>query len=177
MYAMDATNDFDNRNRAKPAATTGTTTLPAYPSGRRQHAHHSVDFMRTMDNLLAEKGLLALAKTDAAPARVESLIDMDMDEIPELSPGTAGYESRRALRAQYEVKNAQNDKQRCRFCCEDATKIYTMLYKCAEVDREQDPRCGNAPPLQHGDAGGTGADPRALLRGVLGRPYGLLPAV
>jgi len=89
--------------------------------------------MRTMDNLLAENGLLALAKTGAAPARVESLIDMDMDEIPELSPGAAGYESRRALRAQYKMKNAQNDKQRVRFCCEDATKIYTMLYKCAEV--------------------------------------------
>jgi len=40
---MDATNDFDNR--AEPAATTGTTTLPAYPSGRRQHAHHRIDFM------------------------------------------------------------------------------------------------------------------------------------
>ena len=131
MYAMNATNDFDNR--AGPAATTGTTTLPAYPSGRRQHAHHRFDFMRTVDNLLAEKGLLALAKTGAAPARVESLIDMDMDEIPELSPGNASYESRRALRAQHKVKNAQNDKQRCRFFCEDATKIYTMLYKCAEV--------------------------------------------
>ena len=104
MDAMDATNDFDNR--AEPAATTGTTTLPAYPSGRRQYAQHRVDFMRTVDNLLAEKGLLALAKTGAAPARVESLIDMDMDEIPELSPGTAGYESRRGLRAQYKMKNA-----------------------------------------------------------------------
>ena len=89
--------------------------------------------MRTVDNLLAEKGLLALAKTGGAPARVESLIDMDMDEIPELSPGTASYKSRRALRAQHKVKNAQNDKQRCRFYCEDATNIHAMLYKCAEV--------------------------------------------
>jgi len=128
---MNAMDDFDDR--AGPAATTGIMTLPAYPSGRRQHAHHRVDFMRTVDNLLAEKGLLALAKTGAAPARVESLIDMDMDEIPELSPDTASYESRRALRAQHKVKNAQNNKQRCRFYCEDATKIYTMLHKCAEV--------------------------------------------
>jgi len=80
MYAMNATNDFDDC--AGPAATTGTMTLPAYPSGRRQHAHHRVDFVRTMDSLLAEKGLLALAKMGAAPARVESLMDMDMDEIP-----------------------------------------------------------------------------------------------
>ena len=128
---MNAKDDFDDR--AGPAATTGIMNLPAYPSGRRQHAHHRVDFMRTVDNLLAEKGLLALAKMGAAPARVESLIDMDMDEIPELSPGTASYESRRALRAQHKVKNSQNDKQRCRFYCQDATKIYTMLYKCAEV--------------------------------------------
>jgi len=130
---MNATDDFDDR--AGPAATIGIMTLPAYPSGHLQHAHHRVNFMRTVDNLLAARGLLALAlvKKGGAPARAESLIDMDMDEIPELSPGTASYESRRALRAQHKVKNAQNDKQRCRFYCEDATKIYAMLYKCAEV--------------------------------------------
>jgi len=99
MYAMIATDDFDDR--AGPAATTGIMimTLPGYPLGRRQHAHHRVEFLQTVDNLLAARGLLALAKKGGAPARAESLIDMDMDEIPELSPGTASYESRRATRA------------------------------------------------------------------------------
>ena len=88
-----------------------------------------------MDNALAAIGLLATAKKGRAPARAETLIDMDMDEIPELAPGAASYEyeSRRALRAQQKVKNAQNDKQRCRIYCEDATKIYAMLYKSVEV--------------------------------------------
>ena len=38
-----------------------------------------------MDNALAAKGLLATAKTGTMPARAETLINIDMDKIPELA--------------------------------------------------------------------------------------------
>jgi len=77
---MIATDYFDDR--AGPAATTGMMTLPHYPLGSRQHAHHHVEWIRLVDNALAAKRLLATAKKGSAPARAETLIDMDMDEIP-----------------------------------------------------------------------------------------------
>jgi len=64
-------------------------TLPRFPSGSRQHAHHRVEWIRSVDNALAARRLLATAKTGNMPARAETLIDMDMDEIPELAPGAA----------------------------------------------------------------------------------------
>jgi len=70
MYAMNATNDFDDR--AGPAATNGTTTLPAYPSGSQQQTQHRAEWIPSADRPLAGR-LLATAKTGTMPARAETL--------------------------------------------------------------------------------------------------------
>jgi len=67
---MNATNDFDNL--AGPAATTGTTTLPAYPSGSQQQTQHRAEWIPSADRPLAGR-LLATAKTGTMPARAETL--------------------------------------------------------------------------------------------------------
>ena len=105
-YAMITTEYSDDR--AGPAAT-GMMTLPRFPSGSRQQTHHRVEWIRLVDNALAAKGLLATAKTGTVPTKAETLINIDMDEIPELAV--------RGL---------------TRIWCEDATEIYTMLYQSVE---------------------------------------------
>ena len=80
--------------------------LPAFP-GEDFHAHAATQWMESATTRLTEMGLITVAEGGNSP-EMDSIVDIELDDIPSLDESHHGYLRREELRIKTQASNRSN---------------------------------------------------------------------
>ena len=96
-------------------------------AGEEMRLHDAVQFWESAQAALAHAGLLKAAM-GMLPDDAAKIVDVDLDELPDLPPDHRGYERRLETRAHMRAKNKSNRIQRYAIIMRQRTSVYSMMY-------------------------------------------------
>ena len=107
-----------------------TSTMPVM-QGEEMHLHDAVQYWESTQAALAHAGLLKAAM-GMEPDEASKIVDIDLDELPELPADHPGYERRLETRLRMRTQNKSNRRQRYAIIMRQRTSVYSMMYSSAE---------------------------------------------
>ena len=113
-----------------------TTTFPQFP-GEDFPQHVATQYKEIADSRLAARKLLAVAQSGGRrlPPACDSIVDVDLSELPELPPAHRDHERRHENRTKYIAMNKANAQKRRTITLDAWTELYTLLAASTETSR------------------------------------------
>ena len=110
---------------------TASGVFPQFP-GEDFLAHAGTQYKEQAEARLASRSLLAVAQGDYPPS-VKSIVDVDLDSLPELPVGHRDYTRRQETRIKIQTQNAANAEKRYDLLMTAWTEVYTLLKESTET--------------------------------------------
>ena len=110
---------------------TASGVFPQFP-GEDFLAHAGTQYKEQAEARLASRSLLAVAQGDYPPS-VKSIVDVDLDSLPELPVDHRDYTRRQETRIKIQTQNAANAEKRYDLLMTAWTEVYTLLKESTET--------------------------------------------
>ena len=107
-----------------------TSSFPQFP-GENFLAHEATQYKEQAEARFAQRQLLAVAQGFDPPSAT-SIVDVNLDELPELHESHRDHHRRHEARIKIMAQNKSNAEKRFQLVMEDRTKVYTLLKTSTE---------------------------------------------